>query len=134
MTRTIIIAIGDFISKAFLFIWKMILRWNQFWVVPLGLILIYYTPWIMRVSGYGPTAGEFDPVFLLKPIYAIFYVSILSGFAWLFFKITFPTLYKYVEDFMITDFKTLEPWQKISISLFVVFFYLWAFMQALNAI
>ncbi len=126
--------IWKYTVKGLYYVLETLLKWNQFWSIPLGLVLIFYTPWIMRVSGFDPTVGEMDSSLLFKPIFAIVFVSLCSGASWIFTRIAFPGLYKYIEDFFKEDFKTLEPWRKILVSLFVPLFYLWVTIQALNAI
>lgn len=123
-----------FIGKIIVFIVETLLNWNQFWSIPLALALVYYTPWIMRVSGFDPTVGEMDGALLFKPIFAMVYVLLLSGVSWIYTKMVFPALYKYKNEFFKTDFKNLEPWQKILVSLFVPFFFLLLSVLALNAI
>lgn len=75
---------------------KFVCKWNELLTIPLGFILFYYFPLLLRIID--PTAGGYDIGILHAAIAAISIMLIIHGFAWLLLRITFPGVYKFLDD------------------------------------
>ncbi len=79
-------------------LWRTIRNWNEFYTIPLGLLLFIGTPRALRlIDG---TAGSYDLSVLQPVAYAIATVSIIKGCAWWLFKLDFPQAYRWLDDGM----------------------------------
>lgn len=110
---------------------RIILDWSELITIPIGLLLWYFSPMIMHWSGFDETAGSYDGAVLQKIIFAIVAISIISGFSWIFIKITFPEVYKYLDDTLGHDLSedtysqlNLSKWQRSVIVLWLFSLYL----------
>jgi hypothetical protein len=108
---------------------KFLMSWNELLTIPLGLALWYYAPVIMRMSGFDETAGSYDGAVLMKIIFAIVAMAIISGFAWIFIKLAFPEVYKYLDNVLgdnleeVYNDKNLSKWQRSVIVLWLLSLY-----------
>lgn len=80
--------------------WKQIVKfvsnWNELLTIPLGFALFYFFPLLLRMID--PVAGGYDIGILHAAIAAISIMLIIHGFAWLILRLTFPGVYKYLDD------------------------------------
>jgi len=75
---------------------KFVSNWNELITIPLGFALFYFFPLLLRMID--PVAGCYDIGILHAAIAAISIMLIIHGFAWLLLRITFPGVYKYLDD------------------------------------
>lgn len=115
---------------------KFIIKWNELLTIPLGLLLWYLLPTLMRWSGFDETAGQYDSAVFQKVVFAIVAVAIFSGMTWIFIKLSFPKIYRYLDDEVGSELEhqNLSAWEKSKISLWLLSLYFLAFLLALSAI
>lgn len=75
---------------------KIIKEYNEWLSFPVAFLLFFLVPKVYQI--FDPTAGAFDAGVFHSAIYAIAVLSLFSGVAWLFLKLKFPTLKKYLDD------------------------------------
>jgi len=107
-------------------------HWSELISMPLGIVLWYFSPQILRMLD--PTAATYDSGIYQIIIFTIVQFFIYSGIVWLYMKITFPSVYKYIDSILDNDLndvddkkEKLTKWQK---SVFV----LWLFSILFGAI
>jgi hypothetical protein len=74
----------------------LFLEWNEFISIPLGLMLFFWFPKLLRY--FDNTAAAYDAGVLHSFIIAISGMLIIHGFAWLLLKITFPGIYNFFDN------------------------------------
>lgn len=113
--------------------WKRVLKffinWNEIITIPIGIAIFYFAPMLMRLAD--PSAAGYDLGILHSILFAIAAMLIINGFAFLIMKITFPGIYKFIdevlEEFLYRDSRVvsnLTQYQKCVISLSVLSLYL----------
>lgn len=105
---------------------KFFASWSEIITIPLALILWYFSGTLLRLLD--PTAATYDAGIFQIILFAIIQFFIFSGVIWIFMKITFPEVYKYLDDVLGSH---LEPqndkmtqWEKskVVLWLFSLFF------------
>lgn len=114
-------------------------EWNEFLSIPLGLLLFFLFPYLLRF--FDPHAGAYDAGVLHSFVAAIVGMLLIHGFAWVLIRITFPGVYRFFdnafENLIFSESKTfplelscrdkhlnLSAWQKCSLSLSLFALYL----------
>ncbi len=69
---------------------------NEFWGIPLGLLLFLLTPPLLRLVD--PTAGAFDVGVLQSVSFALAAFLLLKGAAWLLLYLDFPEVYRWLDN------------------------------------
>jgi hypothetical protein len=90
---------------------------EEFFSIPLALIIFFASPFMLRAVD--PTAGVYDSGVLQIILFATICLLVFNGLAWMGVKQVFPEIFQYFQNAFKIDFKSLEPWQKIKISLFI---------------
>lgn len=72
------------------------LEWNEFLSIPLGLLLFFGFPYVLRF--FDSTSAAYDGGVLHSFIAAIVGMLLIHGFAWILLKITFPKLYRFFDS------------------------------------
>lgn len=85
----------------------------------IAFLLFFLSPPFFRL--FDPTAGSYDAGVLQLIILAIVALCVFQSFTWLVMRIVWPSIRAYLENDFVFDFNTLQPWQKITVSLFVYF-------------
>lgn len=75
---------------------KFVSVWNELLTIPLGFAMFYFFPLLLRMID--PVAGAYDIGILHTAIAAIAIMLIIHGFVWVILKITFPGIYKFLDD------------------------------------
>lgn len=109
---------------------KFFIVWNELWTLPLALILWWVSPWLLRLID--PTAGTYDAGIFQIILFTIIQFMVYHAVVWLIIKITFPGVYKYIdniiENVLFSKWEnkenSLTQWQKSKLSLFVFALYL----------
>jgi hypothetical protein len=91
---------------------KFLRTWNELLTIPLALTLWYFSPSLLR--WVDPTAATYDYGVFQVILFAIIQFFIFTGVVWVYLKITFPKLYKYLDDNVGTEMEKdeLTKWQK----------------------
>lgn len=127
---------GHFLD-AFPKVKKFISTWNEFYTIPMALVLWYFCPILLRWMD--PTAATFDSGVLQTYLLAAIGVLLLNGAAWLMIKVSFPGIYLFLDTMFEKEVNrdpclnatvserdkmfNLTTWQKCVISLFVLLLY-----------
>lgn len=80
-------------KKLFNFIFR---EWNEFLSIPLGLLLFFGFPYVLRF--FDSTSAAYDGGVLHSFVAAIVGMLLIHGFAWILLKITFPKLYRFFDS------------------------------------
>jgi hypothetical protein len=99
---------------------------EEFFSIPLALIIFFVSPYVLR--WIDPTAGTYDSGIFQIILFATISLLIYNGLAWMGVKQVFPEIFFYFQNAFKIDFKTLEPWQKIKVSLFIWALFLASFV------
>jgi len=75
---------------------KFISTWNELLTIPLGFVLFYFFPRLIRMID--PVAGAYDIGIMHLAIAAIAIMLIIHGFSWLLLRITFPGIYNFLDE------------------------------------
>jgi len=100
--------------KIFKGIIKFITKWNELLTIPLALILWYFSPQILR--WFDPTAATYDYGVFQIVLFTIIQFFIYTGITWVYLKITFPKVYKYLDDVMTAKFGINDTNEKNNLS------------------
>lgn len=111
---------------------KFLIVWNELWTLPLAFILWWLSPYLLHIID--PTAGTYDAGIFQVILFTIVQFMIYHALAWIFLKITFPGVYKYLDDKIESKInenpgmafpdRHYTEWQKAKLSLFVFALYL----------
>jgi len=100
---------------------KFISKWSELVTIPLAIILWVFSGTFLR--WIDPTSATYDAGIFQIILFAIIQFFILSGVVWIYIKITFPKVYKYLDDVLGSN---LEPqndkmtqWEKSKIVLWL---------------
>jgi hypothetical protein len=108
---------------------KFFKLWTEIWSIPLGLLLFWYSPHIIRFVD--PTAGVFDLGILHKLLYAVVAILLGNGIAFLGIKFNFPSVFEFYksesEPSAFDDFKSITPWQRLKLLAFLYALILFCF-------
>ncbi|MEM9388840.1 MAG: hypothetical protein AAGA02_00115 [Bacteroidota bacterium] len=104
--------------------WNYIKLWRELFSIAVGLILWSYSPVLLR--RIDPTAGTYDAGIFQIYLFAIIGIFILHGIVRILMKLIWPTPEDYLDNQFGHDFKHIEPWQKLKLSTFIFFAFLFA--------
>lgn len=111
---------------------RKLIKWNEFITIPIGLLL---TRWSEKIVTYFyPGSVRYDVGFYYDLIYSIGATFIIHGVAYGLFKLNWLFIEKYLDVDLEKDFKTLNPFQKIVISLWLFCVYLFSFIAMFWAV
>ncbi len=82
--------------KAVKFVGKWLVEWNEFWGIPLGLLMFALSPRLL--SWIEPTAGSYDIAILQPLLYAVAGLWFLKGMCWLLLRFDFPVVYRWLDN------------------------------------
>ena len=71
-------------------------EWNEFLSIPLGLLLFFGFPYVLRF--FDSTSAAYDGGVLHSYIAAIAGMLLIHGFAWILLRITFPKIYLFFDN------------------------------------
>jgi hypothetical protein len=99
-----------------------VFEYNELWLVPIGFILWYYSDDILHL--FDATAGTYDSGIFQIPLFVVISFSLLLGYVWVTIKLNFPFIWKYYQNTFQKDFETITPYQRICVSLSLLFAFL----------
>ncbi len=77
-------------------IFRFVCKWSEFVTIPIALILWWLSPSILR--SLDNTAATYDAGIFQAILFAIIAFFILAGVVWIYIKISFPSVYKYLDE------------------------------------
>ena len=93
---------------------KFLASWSELVTIPLALVLWYFSGTFLR--WLDPTSATYDAGIFQIILFAIIQFFILSGVIWIYMKITFPEVYKYLDDALGDNLKVennqMTQWEK----------------------
>ena len=98
--------------------------WRELSSLAVGLILWIHSAVFLR--WIDPTAGTYDAGIFQVYLFAIIGIFILHGIVRILMKLIWPTSEEYLDNHFRNDFKTITPWQKLKLSTFIFFAFLFA--------
>ena len=104
--------------------WKYLKVWRELFSIVVGLLLWSYSPLLLR--RVDPTAATYDAGVFQIYLFAIIGLFILHGVVRILMKLIWPIPEEYLDHQFATDFKHIEPWQKLKLSTFIFFAFLLA--------
>lgn len=100
---------------------NFILKWNELVTIPLALLLWYFSDTFLR--WLDPTAATYDAGIFQIILFAIIQFFIFSGVIWVYIKITFPKVYKYLDDVLGSNLEPqndkMSQWEKSKVVLWL---------------
>ena len=112
----------DLFKKAVKFVAKWLVEWNEFWGIPLGLLLFALSPRLL--SWIEPTAGSYDIVILQPLLYSVAALWFLKGMCWLLLRFDFPVVYRWLDNKLGEEFAQLPKAYKMLFAAGMFSFYL----------
>lgn len=94
---------------------RFIRNWNEFFLIPIALILWKLHAWYM--ISFDPTAGVPDAGIFSYAIAAVIMSLLLRGSAWLIMRINFPGAFKYLTEYWEIDLWLLSRKQRVWVAL-----------------
>ncbi|WP_271729095.1 hypothetical protein [Aquimarina algiphila] len=104
--------------------WGYFKIWREFSSLIIGLILWTHSALFLR--WIDPTAGSYDAGVFQVYLFAIIGIFVLHGVVRFLMKLIWPTSEHYLDTQFTNDFKTITPWQKLKLSTFIFFAFLFA--------
>jgi len=111
---------------------KFLTNWNEFLTIPLAIVIWVLSPRVLR--WIDPTSATYDAGVLQICVFVVIQFLIYHGVAWLIMKITFPKLYKYVNEMFDVEFENISKWQRLKVVLSVFALYLVALVLIAKAV
>ena len=114
--------IMDKIKNLLNVVFRFICKWSELVTIPIALILWWLSPLILR--GLDSTAATYDAGIFQAILFAIIAFFILIGVVWIYMKISFPKVYKFLDqafgknldpeqaDISFSKYTNLTLWQK----------------------
>jgi len=105
---------------------KFLASWSELVTIPLALFLWYFSGTFLR--WLDPTSATYDAGIFQIILFSIIQFFIFSGVVWIFMKITFPEVYKYLDDALGSNLDNknnkMTQWEKskVVLWLFSLFF------------
>jgi hypothetical protein len=104
---------------------RHVLKWHEYFTVPIALLLWYVSPSILR--WIDPTAATYDAGIFQVILFTTIQFLIYNALAWIAFRLTFPGMYKMLDDEIenkIMNNGAITTFEKIKIVLWVFSLYL----------
>ncbi|WP_108802161.1 hypothetical protein [Aquimarina sp. Aq107] len=105
-------------------LWSYFKVWRELSSLAVGLILWIHSAVFLR--WIDPTAGTYDAGVFQVYLFAIIGIFILHGIVRILMKLIWPTSEDYLDHHFRNDFNTVTPWQKLKLSTFIFFAFLFA--------
>ena len=97
-------------------------KYREFLLIILAILVFFLSPNVIR--WIDPTAGAYDLGILQIAVVAVMFFFFYSFTAWITTNLIWPDLGNFFNDEFSKAFKTLEPWQKIKLSVGLLCFFL----------
>jgi Na+/phosphate symporter len=102
-----------------------LLSWHEYVTIPVAFVLWYFSPKLLQLID--PTSATYDAGVFQVIIFTIIQFLIYNAVAWIVFKLTFPKMYKMLDDEIenkVLNNGAITMWEKIKIVLWVFSLYL----------
>lgn len=116
--------LGPVLSK-----WKKrivlhILKWNEYFTIPLALIIWILSPYLIRIID--PTASLYDAGIFQIIIFGSISFLFAHGLVWIVFKLTWPQLYDWLDNRIeeLVNNGLITPYEKLKIILWLFTIYM----------
>ena len=106
------------------YLWNYVKVWRELSSIVIGLVLWVKSTYILRWMD--PTAATYDAGVFQVYLFAVIGLFLLHGVVRILMKLIWPTSDDYLDNEFTKDFKTIEPWQKLKLSTFIFFAFLFA--------
>lgn len=120
--------IMTFISNVIGKIFKFLAKWSELITIPIGFLLWYLSPTFLR--WLDPTAATYDAGIFQIILFAIISFFIFAGVIWIYIKVTFPKVYKYLDDVLGSNLSNknekMTQWEKSKVVLWLFSLFLLA--------
>jgi hypothetical protein len=103
-------------------LWNYLKVWRELSSIAVALFLWVNSAWFLRKID--PTAATYDAGVFQVYLFAIIGLFLLHGIVRILMKLIWPTSDDYLDHQFAQDFKTIEPWQKLKLSTFIFFAFL----------
>lgn len=105
-------------------LWNYIKVWRELSSILVALFLWANSAWFLHLID--PTAATYDAGVFQVYLFAIIGLFILHGVVRILMKLIWPTSDDYLDHEFAKDFKTITKWQKLKLSTFIFFAFLFA--------
>jgi hypothetical protein len=92
---------------------KFLRDWHELITLPIAMLLWVYSPTFLR--WIDPTAASYDAGIFQIILFAIIELMVFNAVVWIIIKLTFPDVYKYLDEFLEKNLKYKSSDQQISI-------------------
>ncbi|MBQ4818882.1 hypothetical protein [Aquimarina sp. MMG016] len=106
--------------------------WRELSSLAVGLILWIHSAVFLR--WIDPTSGTYDAGVFQVYLFAIIGIFVLHGIVRILMKLIWPTSEHYLDHHFRNDFNTITPWQKLKLSTFIFFAFLFAVASLARAL
>jgi len=100
---------------------NFILKWNELITIPIAFLLWYFSGTFLR--WLDPTSATYDAGIFQIILFTIIQFFIFSGIIWIYIKITFPKVYKYLDDVLGSNLdpqnQNMSQWEKSKVVLWL---------------
>ena len=105
-------------------VWNYLQVWRELSSLVVALFLWANSAWLLHMID--PTAATYDAGVFQVYLFAIIGLFILHGVVRILMKLIWPTSDNYLDHEFANDFKTITKWQKLKLSTFIFFAFLYA--------
>ena len=106
------------------YLWNYVKVWRELSSIVIGLVLWVKSTYILRWMD--PTVATYDTGVFQVYLFAVIGLFLLHGVVRILMKLIWPTSDDYLDNEFTHDFKSIEPWQKLKLSTFIFFAFLFA--------
>jgi len=94
-------------------------KWSELVTIPIAFILWYFSGDFLR--WIDPTSATYDAGIFQIILFTIIQFFIFSGIVWIYMKIAFPNVYKYLDDVLGPNLKNnkMTQWEKSKVVLWL---------------
>ena len=105
-------------------IWNYLKVWRELSSLAVAMLLWAKSTWLLRKMD--PTAATYDAGVFQVYLLAVIGLFLLHGIVRILMKLIWPTSDDYLDHEFKQDFNTIKPWQKLKLSTFIFFAFLFA--------
>ena len=112
------------LKQALTTIWNYLKVWRELSSIAIALFVWANSSWLLRKVD--PTAATYDAGVFQVYLFAILGLFLLHGIVRILMKLIWPSSDQYLDSQFAQDFKTITAWQKLKLSTFIFFAFLFA--------
>lgn len=103
-------------------LWDYVKVWRELSSIGIGLLLWMKSHVLLR--WIDPTSATYDAGVFQLVLFATISLFVLHGVVRILMKLIWPSMDNYLRIEFANDFKTIEKWQKLKLSVFIFFAFL----------